>query len=592
MSNYINHELPWAIIDKYFKDNKNILIQHHIDSYNKFFNHEISQIFKENNPIKIIKQQDPDTKIFKLQANLFLAGKEGNKLYFGKPIIYDKDREHYMYPNEARLRNMTYGITIHYDVDIEYTIYNDDNEKIVTNTTLEKIYLGRFPIMLNSDLCILSGLDRMVKYNLGECKNDLGGYFIIDGKEKAIICQEKFSDNMLYIRDKYNDLYSHSAEIRSVSEDASKPIRTVSIRIVSPTSVLSNNQIVVNIPNVRKPVPLFILMRALGVISDKDIIKYCLLDLDKNKSYISYFIPSIHDANKIFTQETALEYIKLLTKGKTIPQTLDILMNYFLPHIGDVNFQDKAYFIGYMVFELLKVYTKDKKATDRDSFQFKRIELSGSLLYDLFKEYYALQQRNIFQKIDKEYYYKKGIYLNNFTALIESNTRDIFKERIVETGFKKAFKGDWGSEEHTKRPGVVQDLNRLSYNSYISHMRKINLPFDSSSKIVGPHLLHSSQWGIIDPVDTPDGGNVGLHKHMAISAHITSGCSAKLLINWLRNTIKIRLLSECSIEYISSSTKIMVNGNWIGVVNNPNEIIEILKNYRRNALIPIYISIR
>ena len=80
----------------------------------------------------------------------------------------------------------------------------------------------------------------------------IGGYFIIDGKEKVIISQEKFADNMLYIRDKVNDLYSHSAEIRSVSEDASKPIRTLSIRIVSPSAVLTNNQIVVNVPNVTK----------------------------------------------------------------------------------------------------------------------------------------------------------------------------------------------------------------------------------------------------------------------------------------------------------------------------------------------------
>ena len=592
MTSKIEDEIPWIIIEKFFKENKNVLVKHHLDSYNSFFNNGINQIFKEKNPIRIMKQLDPETKIFKLQANIFMGGKDGDKIYIGKPIIFDQDREHFMYPNEARLRNMTYGVTIHYDVDIEYIIYNENDEPIETSTTLEKIYLGRFPIMLNSDLCILNGLDQSVKYNMGECKNDLGGYFIIDGKEKAIISQERFSNNMLYIRDKYNDLYSHSAEIRSVSEDTSKPIRTVSIRIVSPSTKLSNNQIVVNVPNVRKPIPLFILMRALGVISDKDIIKYCLLDLDKYSSYISLFIPSIHDAGRIFTQETALKYIATFTKGKTIPQTLDILMNYFLPHIGTINFQDKAFFIGYMVIELLKVYTKDNKATDRDSFLFKRVELPGSLLSDLFKEYYTLQHRDIFQKIDKEYYYKKGNYINNFTSLIESNTKEIFKDRIVESGFSKAFKGNWGAEEHTKRAGVVQDLNRLSFNSYLSHMRKINLPLDSSAKVVGPRLLHSSQWGIIDPVDTPDGGNAGLHKHMAISAHITSGCSAIPLINWLRNIIKINLLEECSLEYLSSATKIFVNGAWIGALNNPEEVLEYLKISRRNALIPIYTSIR
>ena len=171
-----------------------------------------------------------------------------------------------MYPNDARLRNMTYAMSIHYDVVIDYIIEDDDGNKIETTTTLEKIFLGRFPIMLMSKLCIMNGLDRNVRYNMGECRNDIGGYFIIDGKEKVIISQEKFADNMLYIRDKVNELYSHSAEIRSVSEDASKPIRTLAVRIVAPGLKYTNNQIVVNIPNVRKPIPLFIVMRALGVI--------------------------------------------------------------------------------------------------------------------------------------------------------------------------------------------------------------------------------------------------------------------------------------------------------------------------------------
>ena len=115
----------------------------------------------------------------------------------------------------------------------------------------------------------INGLNNEIKFNMGECRNDLGGYFIIDGKEKVIISQEKFADNLLYIQKDPNELVSYSAKIRSVSEDASKPIRTLSIRIVSPSATSTNNQIVVNIPNVRKPIPFFIVMRALGIISDK-----------------------------------------------------------------------------------------------------------------------------------------------------------------------------------------------------------------------------------------------------------------------------------------------------------------------------------
>jgi len=588
-----NDKLIWNIIDKFFQDNPNILVKHHLDSYNDFFNNKIFNIFKEKNPIRIFKDQDPDSKEYKLQADIYIGGKDGDKLYFGKPIIFDENRTHYMFPNEARLRNMTYGTTLHVDIDVVYNIKDSNKNFILENevSNFEKIYFGKFPIMLNSDLCILNTLNSKVKFNMGECKNDYGGYFIVDGKEKVLICQEKFADNMLYIRDNYNDIYSHSAEIRSVSEDASKPVRTLSIKIVRPSPTYSNNQIVVNVPNVRKPIPLFILMRALGIISDKEIISYCLLNLEKNESKIDLFIPSVHDAANIYNQEIAIKYIATLTKGKTVATVLEILMDYLLPHIGENNFQNKAYFLGYMVNKLLKVYNNEEAPTDRDSFKFKRVELAGSLIYDLFKEYYTLQQKHVFQKIDKEYYYKQGIYQDNFQSLIDNNINEYFKERILENGFKKAFKGSWGSEEHTHRPEVIQDLNRLSYNSFLSHLRKINLPLDSSAKVIGPRLLHSSQWGIIDAVDTPDGGNVGLHKHMSLGAHITSGYSSKPLIDFLHSTIFIELLNECTTLYVSRATKIFVNGNWIGIITNPVDVIDILKKYRRIGLIPIYTSI-
>jgi len=588
----INHEeLAWKIIDKFFAQDPNILVKHHLESYNDFFNNKIHNIFREKNPILIMKEQDEETKEYNYKAELYIGGSSGKLIYFGKPIIYDDAREHYMFPNEARLRNMTYALTLHVDVEVVYYIMNEDGAYVETRSLLEKIYLGKFPIMLNSDLCILNSLDKITRFNMGECRNDRGGYFIIDGKEKVLISQEKFADNMLYFKSDFNELYSHSAEIRSVSEDASKPIRTLSIRILRPDTKHSNNQILVNVPNVRKPVPLFILMRALGITSDKEIIKMCLLDLEKYKNYIPLFIPSIYDAGNIFNQEVALKYLATLTKGKTIPHIMEILMDYLLPHIGESNLVDKAFFIGHMVKELLHVYKNDKKPTDRDSFKFKRVELAGTLIYDLFKEYYSLQQKHIFQKIDKEYYYKQGIYQKDFISLIDNNYLEYFKERILENGFRKAFKGNWGSEAHTKRPEVVQDLNRLSYNSFLSHLRKMNLPLDSSAKVIGPRLLHSSQWGIIDPVDTPDGGNVGLHKHMSLGCMITSGYSSKAIIELLRTVFFMELLSECMIEYIAHSTKVFVNGAWVGIVTKPVEVIDLLKKYRRIGLIPIYTSI-
>jgi DNA-directed RNA polymerase II subunit RPB2 len=583
--------ISWKIIHKYFNDNPENLVAHHLESYNSFFSNGINSIFRENNPIRFIERETDDNAGKPNQCFLYLAGKDGSKIYYGKPIIFDDHHTHYMYPNDARLRNMNYGITIHYDVDVDFIFY-ENGEKREHSITLEKIFLGRFPIMLQSNLCILNSLAPDVRFNMGECRNDYGGYFIIDGKEKVIVCQEKFADNMLYIRkNKEDNLYSYSAEIRSVSEDASKPIRTSAVKIVAASSKYSNHQIVVTVPNVRKPVPLFILMRALGVSSDKSIIEYCLLDLEKNGSYIDLFIPSIHDANYIFNQESALEFIATFTKRRTITGVLDILMNYFLPHIGEKNFLDKAYYVGYMVKRMLRVYMGEEAPTDRDNFKYKRIELSGSLIYDLFREYYLIQKREIELKIDKEYYYHTGKYTTNFIGLIEYNYREYFKTRTIESGFKRAFKGSWGAEEHTKRVGVIQDVNRLSWNSFISQMRKFNLPLDASAKIVGPRLLNSSQWGYIDPVDTPDGGNIGLHKHMSISTFVTSGFSVKKLISWLRFKINLKLLQECTPDILAVLTKVFVNGVWIGSIEEPIKTLGVLKLFRRNGLLPAFMSI-
>ena len=692
----------WKIINSHFRDNPQSLVTHHIESYNDFFNNGIFQIFREKNPIRISSKYDESKKQFLNNCELYLGGKDGKRIYFGKPVINDEDRSHYMYPNEARLRNMTYSMTIHYDVEVEITTIlapgelpreigeddiqggdvetsydsdddsgfinykkggskkekkgEDDEEEqegqetdnqekrqeekqrkkdvgklrsgqkpLSTSLTpndlakirektkesmkagniqvqtfvLEKVFLGRFPIMVQSDFCILKNLPRMLRYNMGECRNDIGGYFIIDGKEKAVIPQEKFADNILYIRKSEDDKYLYSAEIRSVSENLSKPIRTLSVKIVAPHTegIIPNikkysfKNIVVNIPNVRKPVPLFIVFRALGIISDKDIMTMCLLDLDKYEDMLDLFVPSVHDAGAVLSQRVAVDFIAMLTKGKTKAHALEILSDYFFPHVGEVNFIQKAYYLGYVVFRLLKVYIGIDEPTNRDNFKFKRIEPPGILINDLFREYFKIQHKEIQLGFEEQIFYKQSEYEDDLEGLIKRNYVKVFSKKTVDVGFKKAFKGNWGAHTHTKRIGVVQDLNRLSYNTALSHLRKTNLHLDASVKLVGPRVLHPSQWGFFDPIDTPDGGNIGLHKHLSVSAYITKGIPRAPIIKWLRETVKLRLVEECSPIQLSQMTKVIINGLWAGVLEDPIMSVEKFKLFRRNGLLPIYFSI-
>ena len=619
-SKLLNETIPWNIIDKLFNDNPNLLVAHQIDSYNEFMLNGIRQIFKEHNPIVFQKEKDEKTDTFRNVSRFYLGGKNGDKIYYGKPVIYDEtgatSRVHYMYPNEARLRNMTYGVTIHYDVEVEFDNVNQtvvveeerkerkereeqeeqeegaspvtSKEKTVT-ITLPQILLGRFPIMVHSDLCILTGLPKDVIYNLGEDKSDHGGYFIIDGKEKIIVSQEIFADNMLYVQTRSpDDKYSHSVEIRTVSEDTSKPERKLRVHMVAPTPRYTNNQIVVEIPNVKRPIPLFILMRALGVISDYDIIETCLLNMSENEDLVELFRPSVHDANKIFTQRAAIEYIGVFIKGKSVVQAQHILMNFFLPQIGELNFQSKAFFLGYMVNKLVRVKANVESPIDRDSLKFKRIKIPGKLIHSLFNEYYAQQIKRIRTLLDFKYNYNSAILSERFTDIVKEYD-DIFKDRIVEEGLRRAFKGQWGGSEFTKQAGIVQDLNRLSYNSAISHLRKVNLPLDVSAKVIKPRLLHGSQWCLMDPVDVPDDG---LQKHFAISAHVTNGCNGSDMTQWLLKEpgIKLLALEKYPKDFLYYQTKVFVNGSWIGVVADPGFVVDRIKTCRRLSFIPVHIS--
>ena len=675
----------WKIVDCYFRDNPQCLVRHHIDSFNDFFKHDISRIVKEMNPIRIVSKIDETTGEYLAECNLYIGGKEGTRLYFAKPTVFDDTTgdtpPHYMYPNEARLRNMTYAMTIHYDVVVEVkNVLNTDEiadllktggaqieEEMIdaprfvnrktdpeimknvmerseadiheseedallsggsgkgtkqgtkqgstakpitvsqhanikqsvkganvqtTSFTIDKILLGRFPIMVQSDNCILSGMPREMRFNLGECRNDHGGYFIIDGKEKSVVPQEKFGDNMLRINKSSAEDILYSAEIKSVSEDSSKPVRSLRLDLVAPTSKHTNNNIVVSIPNVRKPVPLFIVFRALGITSDKEIIETCLLDLDKYKSIVDLFIPSVHDAGPIMTRTSALQYIAQLAKIKTTDHANYLLSDYFLPHIGETCFKEKAFFLGYMARRLLLAYSGLEAPIDRDSYRYKRLELTGTLIYQLFSEYYKAQTKTIYVEFERKIVGDRANYENNLEKLIRDNYRDVFsKNRIVEEGFRKAFKGNWGSTEHTKRLGAVQDLNRLSYNSALSQLRKTNLEISAGAKLVGPRVLNGSQWGLFDPLDTPDGGNIGLHKQLTIMSYVTRNISREPMMRWLRRHTDMKQHTDYSPDILAQMTKILVNGYWAGVSNNAPKIVEDIRFYRRIGLIPLSISV-
>ena len=616
----------WDIIDSYFQYHKNYLTSHHLDSYNDFILNKVPQTISQYNPQILYKELNTKTNKFKYETHIYYGGKDGKLVYIGKPIIYkevntsnnnisnnninnnnisnnninnnninsngDIDMEKdtikkHMYPNEARLRNLTYASHIFCDIYVEYIIRDDgvDNVETIITKTFKKVNIGKIPVMLQSKICLLNNAPFDLKKNMGECPYDHGGYFIVDGQEKVIVSHERKAENKLYIVKTEDGLYSYSAQIKSVPEESFKYARTTVVNINKNTNVIT-----IRLPSISKQIPLFILFRALGVESDKDILKYILYELDSDKSqlFMEFLRPSIENVGSIYSEKIAIKFLSNLTLGNTSNHLIDIIKTDVFPHVGP-NFNFKAYYLGYVVNKLISVFYKIDTPTDRDSFIYKRVDLSGFLLASLFRENYKQFQRDTKIEIDKEYRFNSSQYKdNNYQNIInDDNIRKIFNHNVIENGFMKSFK--IGTILNKK--GLIQSLNRLSNVGTISHLRRINtLSADGSMIMIGQRKLHPTQYGIICPVETPDGGNIGIKKHLTITGNITSGCDPKPIIKFLEQ-LGMKNLDNLMPINIINKTKIFVNGKWHGIHEDPKKLVNILRLLRRNGYINLFTSI-
>ena len=251
-----------------------------------------------------------------------------------------------MYPNDARLRNLTYASNIFCDIEIEYFVKESPEDKPkVYSKMFTKINLGRIPIMLQSKICVLNNVTPEVKKQMGECQHDQGGYFVVDGLEKVIVSHERKAENKLYIVESNDGVYSYSAQIKSVPENTFKYARTTVVNVNQ-----SNDLITIRLPMMKKQIPLFVMFRALGIESDEEILKYILLNIttEKSKLFMEHIRPSIENNGYIYDKTTALKYLEVNLTGKTTSHLLDIISTDLFPHVGDNN-KSKAYYQGYVV---------------------------------------------------------------------------------------------------------------------------------------------------------------------------------------------------------------------------------------------------
>ena len=435
----------WEICDLYFKNSK-VLIEHHIQSFNYFISDQIQQIVKEKNNNPVVIYNEYNDKLGKFMKEFHV---EFGEISISKPEILNNDGSvKPMYPNEARLRNLTYSSELFIDIYSKYIVHDNDPSNSSNIHEYEPIYkfpCGKIPIMLRSKYCVLNDLSNQTAVEMGEGKYDNGGYFIIKGSEKVIVSQEKKCDNKVYCFQPSK--YLGTAEISSVNLKYNP--------IPSPCYIhftMKSNVLKIKIKRMKQDLPLVVVFRALGVISDKEIIEKIVQDFDNPFSIkvLEMLKPSLEESNMINKQVTALEYLSKnlsgvsATKGSEevkLKYTYDLLIRELLPHLGDSPVK-KAYFMGHMVKRLFESYFGIKKYDDRDSFLNKRVETSGELMAQLF--------RSLFTKFVKDL--KMGLQKDSsrIDKLGESLSKR-FKTNDIEGGMKYALgTGSWGLKNQSE----------------------------------------------------------------------------------------------------------------------------------------------
>lgn len=508
----------WKIVDNYFKFNKgHQLIKHQLETYNDFILRRLEYIIEGFNTIDINHQYIPSDNVepqFKHSLKILLKNP-----ILKKPLICEKDGSiKTMTPNDARQRNFTYASPLYVDVHIYAKSIEDIEEKpIIANKIIKNVCLGKIPIMVKSEYC----LSKNYEFSTNECKYDYGGYFIVNGNEKVIISQDRIAENktFVFVNNKIST-YSFTAEVRSVQENKLNVPKITTLKMSSKANQFGH-YIRANIHHIKHDIPVFILFKALGVVTDKEIIKFIIYDIDETNPItnliMNELIGSIEEANHITNQRTAIDYLgkylniagytKEILNDKNYRTNIikNVLEKEFLPHVG-YSFDKKALYLGYMINKLIKCFTGIKELDDRDSYINKKIDTAGVLMANLFRQYYSKtlkDMKNIIQKeINTGGWKASGKLINLLTKI---NISKIIKSNIIESGIKYALStGNWGIKNNKTKQGVAQVLNRMTYSATLSHLRRINTPIEKSGKLVQPRKLHSTQWGIICPSECFD----------------------------------------------------------------------------------------
>lgn len=479
------------LINKYFDEKQ--FVESSIQSFNIFIEKGLAEVVAEN------REVEPSIIPHNIESFKIRFG----KISVGKPQVVEADgSKRLIYPSEARLRKLSYSAPIF----LEVSSYINDVQR--ENFIAE---IGKLPIMLRSKHCNLDELSTEELVKNGEDPSDPGGYFIINGTEKVLVTIEDLAaNNFLVERNKT----SKKLIGRLFSSAGSYKI---------PHNMELGKDGIVSISFTRlKQVPVIVVLKALGMLKDEDIMK----SVSDSIMYDEILLNLLEFVD-IKTQEDALDYLARksgITQNKEIrvERTRDMIDRFLMPHIGmdKTSRKNKSNNLCKMLKQFVQVLRDERPLDDKDHYMNKRLRLSGDLLLDLLRTNFKVLTSDIiynFQRI-----IKRG-KLPSIKVIIRDK---LLTSRI----YSSMATGEWVGG----RQGVAQRMDRINFLAMLSHLQKVNSPLSSGQENFEARELHCTHIGRLCPIETPEGTNIGLRKNQSLLCSISQVVDEEELLNKIK----------------------------------------------------------
>jgi DNA-directed RNA polymerase beta subunit len=654
------------ILELYFaQQNNRQIVYHQISSFNHFMNVEVPQTILRSCPIRVtgspdlnltgttraaagtagtairvsVEEKEESSATTKTGGPMLQAVApeidsppprevevcvEFANVHIRKPTIFENNGAVTpMYPNDARLRNMTYAAPVYTDIVATYTMRTPrkaGGEPIVEmkRRTLPHVHVGKIPVMIGSDYCLLSDTPEKTPRELGECTEDIGGYFIVQGGERIIISQERMSENVPFVfrNNKARNKESEIIDIKSIGPDNEGAPKSLSVRIVQHAkNAIAPEHIIVTCSRIKAEIPLFVMFRALGVESDRSILE--LICGSVETPYAMIFQECMEEARDITTQAEAHEWMAgnlgggggsresysantlQPNKPPRIQTVREILAEECLPHIGGSDmFYEKACYIAFITKKVLDVFHGVIPHDDRDAYPNKKVELPGNLMGNLFRYLFGTKvikdmKTSLTKEIHNGFWKSSGKIED---IINPSNIYKILKSTLVTIGMKSSLAtGNFVGGKMGVKQGISQVMNRLTYLSGISHLRRLSTPIEKTGKLIAPRKLHNTQWGFVCPSETPEGHAVGVVKNLSSTALVSLPISPEPVVDFLYSVLDMRNLNQVPLHDLSKHLRILINGAWIGVLmvdaRGAHEAVQALRKAKRGGRIHIHTGI-